>query len=358
MENLALLRAGKADVALVQGGLASAEDRKDIDSLAGLFHEPFWVFVRSDFGAASFGDLKTARIAIGPEGSGTRALAVEMQGFWGEGWQQGDPRSGTAAADALMAGEIDAAVFSASITASYIETLLKDERVRLLPFPRAPAIARRLAALQEVVLLQGIVDIGANVPASDVMMLGAVAQLGVRDDLHPAIQSLLLEAAGEVHGGASAFAPSGVFPNKDLIDLPLSDEAERYYRNGPTFLRRYFSFRLANFLERAWVLVIPLLTLLIPLVRVAPPLYRWRVRRKIYIWYKDLRDLERKAREAETTAEHQAVVNEISELQKEAGALDVPLSYTEELYHLRSHIAFVKTLAFDFRPVEPPHEHP
>ncbi|MGB3627575.1 MAG: TRAP transporter substrate-binding protein, partial [Henriciella sp.] len=214
----------------------------------------------------------------------------------------------------------------------------------LVPFERAPALARRTEALDEVTLYRGILDLEADVPAEDIPLIASVAQLAVRTDTHPAIQSLLLEASEDIHSGNSAFAPAGSFPDESLIDMPLSGEAERYWKNGPSFLRNYFSFQVANFLDRAWVFLIPLITLLIPLVRVAPPLYRWRVRRKIYVWYSDLRDLETRGRRAENDDERREVLEELTGLQKEVGELDVPLSYTEEVYHLRSHITFVRNL--------------
>ncbi|WP_233356228.1 TAXI family TRAP transporter solute-binding subunit [Henriciella aquimarina] len=346
IENLALLMSGEADIALVQGGLAGPENRDALRSLAGMFHEPFWVFVRDSVAADNYGDLRDARLAIGPEGSGTRALALDLQGKWGGDWPETAKLtpSGEAASAALMAGDIDAAAFSASINAPYIAELLEADGVHLLPFGRAPALARRTAALDEVTLYRGLVDLQGDVPAEDIPLIASVAQLAVGADLHPAIQSLLLEASEEIHSGNSAFAPAGAFPDKSLIDMPLSSEAERYWKNGPSFLRNYFSFQLANFLERAWVFLIPLATLLIPLVRVAPPIYRWRVRRKIYVWYKDLRELETRGREATTNDQRDRVLEELAELQREVGELDVPLSYTEEVYHLRSHIAFVRNL--------------
>lgn len=346
VENLDLLMAGEADVAFIQGGLAEPENREKLRSLAGMFHEPFWVFMREDVGADDFGDLSDVRLAIGPDGSGTRALALDLQETWGGDWTDKSRRSesGLAAASALKAGDLDAAAFSASIDAPYIEELLQTDGISLLPFERAPALARRTAALDEVTLYRGILDLENDVPAQDVPLIASVAQLAVDEALHPAIQSLLLEASENIHSGNSAFAPAGTFPDKSLIDMPLSSEAERYWKNGPSFLRNYFSFQVANFLERAWVFLIPLITLLIPLVRVAPPIYRWRVRRKIYVWYKDLRELEARGREATTNDQRDEVLTELSKLQKEVGELDVPLSYTEEVYHLRSHIAFVRQL--------------
>lgn len=346
LENMELLRSGKADMGFVQGGLANDADRETLRSLAGMFREPFWVFVRSDAEVEGFGGLRNVRLAIGPEGSGTRALALQMQEVWGGDWPASSRReeSGLAAASALVAGDLDAAAFSASMSAPYVERLLASPDVRLLSFDRAPALARRTRALDPVTLYRGIVDLEADQPGADIPLIASVAQLAIREDLHPAIQSLLLEASEDIHSGNSAFADAGAFPAQELVDMPLSNEAERYWKNGPSFLRNYFSFQVSNFLERAWVFLIPLITLLIPLIRVAPPIYRWRVRRKIYVWYSDLRELEARGREAGSDRERNEVLGELSELQKEVGELEVPLSYTEEVYHLRSHIAFVRNL--------------
>lgn len=346
VENLELLMSGEADIAFVQGGLASPDEQEQLRSLAGMFHEPFWIFLREGPAVEDYGDLRGLRLSVGAEGSGTRALALNLQESWGGDWPVSARRteSGLAAASALKAGDLDAAAFSASINAPYIEDLLETPGIRLLPFDRAPALARRTAALDQVTLYRGILDLEADVPAQDIPLIASVAQLAVGQDLHPAIQSLLLEASEEIHSGNSAFAPAGAFPDKALIDMPLSSEAERYWKNGPSFLRNYFSFQIANFLERAWVFLIPLITLMIPLVRVAPPIYRWQVRRKIYIWYKDLRELEARGRGAATNDQRDDVLTELSDLQKEVGELEVPLSYTEEVYHLRSHIAFVRNL--------------
>ncbi len=352
VDNLRLLESGEADVALIQGGIATQGDAESMRSLGGLFFEPLWVFVAADYPASDFASLRNARLAIGPEGSGTRRLALQMQAEWGGQWTgMASPLGGRQAANALLAGELDAVMFSASTEASYISELLRSHKVRLIEFARAPALARRTPALAPVTLLRGVVDIGADIPAQNIQLIAPVAQLGIGKDLHPALQSLLLDAAVAIHSDTSLLAPAGSFPASDLTDLPVTQEARRYYRNGPSALRRYFSFGVANFLERSWVLAIPLLTLLFPLVRAAPPIYRWRVRRKIYVWYADLRELEMKGRSTDDPSERQKVRRELEKMQAETSALEVPLSYNDDLYRLRSHIRFVMQI-LDF---EDPH---
>ncbi|MEQ9505223.1 MAG: TAXI family TRAP transporter solute-binding subunit [Hyphomonas sp.] len=346
IDNLRLLEDDFLDVALVQGGLTGTGEARTLRSLGGLFEEPFWVFVREDAAATSYGDLRGLRVSIGPEGSGTRALASSLQTSYGGKWENSArlALSTREAEAALLAGELDAAAFAASPDAAYIQSLMRADGVRLLVFDRAEAIARRDEGLSSVVLLRGVTDIGADIPVQDVPLVAAVAQLVVRDDVHPAIEAVLLDAALAIHSEPSVFSSAGRFPNVQNADLPVSRQTTRFYRDGPSFLRRYFPFGVANFLDRAWVLAIPLLTLAFPLVRAAPPLYRWRVRRKIYVWYKDLRALEEEGRATPEGEPRTSVLSRLERLQVDIGQLDVPLSYTDDLYRLRSHVEFVKQL--------------
>ena len=344
VENYRLLESGDADVALLQGGIASDLAHEQTQSLGGVLAEPFWIFVPRDSGAIDFGDLHDMIVAAGSDGSGTRAMTERLQREWGGTWAALNSLSGGTAASALLAGDVDAAVFTAAVDASYVQRLLRSPEVRLIGVRRAPGLAMRDAALAPVTLYEGVVDMDRNIPATDVSLIAAIAQLGVREDLHPALQAVLLEAAEPIHDSGTMITPGGTYPDASQIDLVLSTEARRFYRKGPTFLRRYFSFGWANFLERAWVFLIPLITLMIPLVQMAPPVYRWRIRRKIYVWYNDLRELERRGVEAENTASREDVLSEIQALQHEVGQVDVPVSYNDELYHLRSHINFVEAL--------------
>ncbi|MEL6258546.1 MAG: TAXI family TRAP transporter solute-binding subunit [Pseudomonadota bacterium] len=345
-DNLRLIRDGDADAGLVQGGIALSGDGELVRSLGGMFKEPLWVFVAADSAIDSFAQLKTARMAIGPVGSGTRSLLLGLREEWGGGWtvSSGDLRGGQAAADALLSGDLDAAAFVASIEAPYVQRLLISDAVRLLPFERAEGLSRRNAALAPTKLLRGVLNIGEDLPVEDVPLIAPVAQIMVSEDLHPAIQSLLMDAAFAIHAEGTLLTPAGQFPDRSFTETPLSAEAARYYDRGPSALRQFFSYGVANFFDRAWVLAIPLLTLLVPVVRAAPPVYRWRVRRRIYVWYDDLRALETRGRHAKSDSERDLVARQLNELQEEVGRVDVPLSYTDDLYRLRSHIQLVESL--------------
>ena len=349
IENLRLVQEGDADIGLIQGGIANPERDDALRSAGAMFLEPAWLFVRRELDVEGFGDLRSARMSIGQTGSGTRALALSLQAEWDGNWSPSTQleMSGMEASAALIAGEIDAAFFVVGIDAPYLQALLVHPDLAIVPFPRAEALARRAPALAPTVLLRGVLDIGDNIPADDVPLIAPAAQLVFNAQTHPAIQSLLLEASSNIHSEGSLLAPAASFPEITLTDLPTTREVRRFYARGPSALRRWFSFGMANFLERSWVLLIPLVTLMIPLVRVAPPIYRWRVRRRIYVWYSDLRELETRGRNAGTVEERRAIMAELNKLQEDAGAIDVPLSYTDDLYRLRGHIDFVDHLLKD-----------
>ncbi len=346
VDNLNRIQTRQADIAIVQTGLAADIGADGARSLGAVFYEPLWVFARAGRKTEQLHDLAGLRVAIGPEGSGVRVLARLLLTEAGvtEDRYTPVPLAGQAAAEALQRGEIDAAVVVSGPTTAWIASLIADRNVQLMSMREAHALARRHPYLDEVPLYRGVIDLAAILPKEDVMLIAPAAQIVVREDLHPAIQSLLIETAYRDNSGGSWLAEPGRFPTPTLSDIPVSDEAERYYKSGPSFLRRIFPYSMANFLERAWVLAIPLVTLIIPLARAAPPLYRWRIRRKIYVWYNDLRALEAAGRTAETAEERTEVRAKLADLQAETGNVEVPVSYTDDLYRLRAHIRFVAEL--------------
>jgi uncharacterized protein len=346
VDNLDKIKTKQADIGIVQTGLAADLGADGVRSIGAVFYEPLWVFHRAGVRIEELQDVAGKRVAIGPEGSGVRVLAsllLEEAGVTA-GEFEAFPLAGQAAAAALKAGEIDIALVVSGATTPFIADLIGDPNIRLMSMKEAHALSRRHPYLDEVTLYRGVIDLANILPKEDVLLIAPAAQIVVREDLHPAIQSLLIEAAFAEHAGVSILADPGRFPTPALSDIPVAEEAARYYKNGPTFLRRVFPFSVANFLERAWVLAIPLITLLIPLVRAAPPLYRWRVRRKIYVWYNDLRALESQGRAAATAEERTEILAKLANLQAEAGNVQVPLSYNDDLYRLRSHIRFVADL--------------
>ena len=240
----------------------------------------------------------------------------------------------------LLQGRTDAVLLVAAADAPLVQYLLQTPGVRLLEFAQAEAYSRRYPSLRALTLPRGIVDLASDRPAQDVRLVAATASLVVRENLHPALVQLLVQAAQQVHGEAGWFNRAGEFPNAGAPDLPLAPEAARFYRDGRPWLQRYLPFWLANFVERMWVVILPLLAVMIPLSRILPPLVNLRVRSRVYRWYAHLRAVERALEQARPDLAGLRL--EIERIDNQVERVGVPLSYTHELYELRSHVHLVR----------------
>lgn len=344
VENLRRLLEGECEIAFLQGGIAGPEAGHALESLASLYFEPLWVFHQDGLDINHLTDLKGLRIGTGAPESGTEALARVLLAANGIGAEDATFASlGAAeAAAALRDAQLDIGFFVSGWQAPLIQKLVKDRSIHLMSFDRDEAYEARFPFLSSVVLPEGSVDLETNIPSRDTTLLSPTANLIARKDLHPALVDLLVSAANEVHHKAGIFSAAGEFPSTDFVDLPLRDEALRSLTQGPSFLNRVLPFWLASKVHRLAVLLLPLLTLLLPLVKVAPPLYRWRVRRKIYRWYKYLRAVDLDLANPGTPVDRPTIEAHLEELEQELNGVNVPLSYMDEFYHLKVHIALVR----------------
>lgn len=332
------------DVALVQGGIATPDQDYGLVSLAALYYEPLWIFYRDADNLTLLAQLAGKRIAAGPEGSGTRVLVSNVL-IASNAMKTGSPLSpltGMAAADALISGRIDAALFVAAPDAPVVQKLLKTPGIRLMSLSQAEALARHFNYLSPITLPRGMIDLGADIPPSNVRMVAATTHLVARQDFHPALVSVLLQAATKVHGGAGVFRKAGEFPAVREGDFPISEDAQRYFKSGPPFLQRYMPFWLANLLERMLVLIVPLIAVLIPVLRIMPAFYDWRVKRKIFCWYGELKMVELELRSKPGAADTARLLARLDEIEDGVDGTQVPLTYWDYVYTLRGHIQMVR----------------
>jgi TRAP transporter TAXI family solute receptor len=346
IENLQLLEdeSSGVDLAFVQGGTGDQATSRNISALGSLYFEPLWVFYSGSDTVSRLAGLAGKRIAAGETGSGTQAVALTLLKDNRVDINNSNIESlgASAAAEELIRGNIDAVFVVASPRAPLVQELLRDENARLMSFARAPAYARIHHYLSSLVLPEGVIDLQLNIPTQDTLLLAATANLVARDDLHPALVSLLLQTAGKVHGEGGLFEGPGEFPNADNLDFPPDDDALRYFKKGPPFLQQYLSFRTASLLDRLKIMLLPLVTLIIPLLKIMPPAYRWQVRKKIYRWYRELQALEIDHPDRESAARLQDHLRQLDIIEDEVRKVTVPLSYADELYDLRLHINMVR----------------
>lgn len=344
--NAALLRDRSAGVGvgLVESGATTRAESPDLVALGAVSLEPLWVFSRERLRGTAMQRFSGRRIATAPEGSGSYFLARQLLALNGVPDSSIDFVSLTpeASAEALLAGEIDIAIMLTRWESPALQRLLTSDRVVLEGFPRAEAYAARYPALGRVVLPQGVADIARDLPPADVPLLAVEGSLVARRDLHPALQYLFLEAAAEIHGGPDVFTRAGRFPGPGSIDLPLSDQARTFYKSGRPFVYRYLPFWAAALVERLFFILIPLLAVIIPLANVLPRLYEFVTQRRIFSFYRELREIELLLEAPAAAGSLDEVAAALSDLDHRATGLKVPLSFAQRRFILKSHIALAR----------------
>ncbi len=365
-ENIALLRepGGEVDIAFVQGGAdverpPSADDAgaDDLVSLGSLFYEPVWLFYRADSAERllkapelkSLGQLAGWRVNIGAPGSGVPNLMARLidANQIDRSTLALQREAQTPAVVGLLDGSTDALVFASAPESLMVQMLLQTPGIRLFDFAQSEAYARRFPFLSAVTLPRGVVDLAKDLPAADVRLVAPTATLVARKGTHPALIQLFVQAAQQVHGGAGWFQKKGDFPNPRNTERPLAKEAQRFYAGGVPVLQHYLPFWLANLVDRMWPAILTIVAVLLPLSRVLPPLYTFRIRSRVFRWYRQLREVE----EAIGRRPNEELLHELEAMEKRVALVTVPLSYADELYSLRTHIHMVAERLID--PVAP-----
>lgn len=339
----------RTDIAFVQSGSTEETEaaRAGLVSLGSLFTEPVWIFYRDTLDITQLNQLKGLKINVGPDGSGVPQLFKKLLDV--NGVEPGEVELGallnTPATVELLEGRIDGMVFSSAPDALLIQMLLQTPGIKLFDFTQAEAYTRRFPFLSHVVLPRGIVNLGKDLPPKNYDLIAPTATLVARESLHPALIDMFVQDAVMIHGGAGWFRKQGEFPTASYTEIPVARDAEKFYKNGPPFLQHYMPFWLANFFERMWVVIVALGALILPLSRIIPPLYVWKVRSRIYRWYGELRIVEQEMEQAPVerrTKGFPKQLQRLAEIEECVNQLSVPLSFATELYGLRSHINFVR----------------
>lgn len=348
LENLERLnnRAFKVDVGFVQGGNTNGSRSGRLFSLGSIYNMPLLVFYRSSNTLDLLSDLKGKKLAIGPEGSGTRSLALtllQLTGIDMNGPTQLLDSSPEDATQALLTNQIDA-VFMTGDSASPVlmRKLLHSPGIKLMDFAQAAAYARRVSFLNEMDAPRGSFDLSNDLPAHDIRLIGPTVELIARKSLHPALSDQLLEAAHDVHKSASIFRRQGEFPSLQEHDFPISTEAERWHKSGKTFLYKTLPFWLATMVNFVLVAFVPALVVLIPGLKVIPAIFKWRIKLVFYRWYRALLTLERELKGPVPPEKLKEALIEIDEIDRAVSKMKVPPSFAGDYYSLRTNVDFVR----------------
>ena len=364
LHNLSLIKdaASGVDVAFLQGDFAGADDAGVLLSVGRVFYEPIWIFYRGETTIARLTDLKGKRILIGPEGSGTAAVALRLLAASGITKDNATLIHSELPpyVEAFEAGTADAGFLVLAPQARTVRRLLASRSARLMSLAQADAYAQRFPFLTRINLKEGVVDFANDIPAADTAMLSTTAAVVIRRDLHPALIYLLTQAIIAAHsqprldagGEADILHRAGAFPVSEDQEFPMSADAQRVYKIGPPLLQRYLPFWLATLADRLVVFLLPALGVLLPTLRFAPTLYSWRVRRRIIYWYRELKKLEAGFAPGAAPETIAVGLSEIERIEEAVNRIPVPLAFANQLYDLRQHIDVVRRKLNSLRPVE------
>ena len=347
IDNLNLIENKKADMAFVQNGIDYKQKGVPIKTIASTYYEPLWIFYKNEgYEMDYILQLMTKKVSVGEKGSGTFDLASKLllDNKIDSSNSQIYNYSTEEAKQKLLKGDIDAMFLVMSPNSSTIKELLENPKISLFSFKRAKAYSRKYAFLESINLYEGTIDLYKNLPNKDTHLLSTTATLVIRDDFSEELTRLVLKSIKDIHNKKGLFAKENQFPNLDNITIEANEEAQRYNQNGDTWLEKIFPYWIASNLDRLKILLIPLITLSIPLFKGAFPLYRWSIRSKIYRWYNELQDFDLSLEKLTSKEQLKKRLEELELLKKEIKEeTKVPLSYMGEYYDLIMHIELIIT---------------
>jgi TRAP-type uncharacterized transport system substrate-binding protein len=336
----------KVDVGFVQSGVTKGVKIDKLVSLGSISYQPLLIFYRSTSRIELLSQLIGKRVAVGEVGSGTHTLSLAL--LAANGVDPGGPTKllemdSDKAAEAILSGAVDVVfLMGDSVSITLIRQLLHTPRIKLYNFIQADAYTRRITYLNKITLPRGSIDFGKDTPPQDVSLVAPTVELIARENLHPALSDLLLEAAQEVHSGAGLLKRKGEFPAPIEQEIRISAEAIRFYKSGKSFLYRYLPFQFASLVNRTVVVLVPMIVLLLPALRLIPVLYRWRFRSRISRWYRALLMIEQDRVAPLASDQRDALMERLDHIEEAVNRMKVPASFADQFYDLRGHIIFVR----------------
>ena len=347
VENLAKLRDPHSgvEIGLVEGGIADDSDSPALVSLGTICYEPMWLFSRNPTSDRVLFALEGKRVAVGPEGSDSRALVDQLlkgRQLNADSFEKVGVTPEEAVTE-MLNGKLDAAVLMSSPQSPVVKTLLTAPGIYLANFSRAAAYVAILPSLYKLTYPEGAADLATNRPPKDTTILATKTSLIVRADLNPAIQYMLLETASLVHNRAGVLQKANEFPAAEALEIPLSSDARSYFKSGKPFLQRYLPFWLAALVEQIGFLAVPVLGLLYPLIKGLMAFYGWAIQRKFYQIYGELHWLEREMDKLDGKKPADEILNRMKSLEHRANRIKVPSKYVPMLYTLKENVAFVRS---------------
>jgi hypothetical protein len=110
---------------------------------------------------------------------------------------------------------------------------------------------------------------------------------------------------------------------------------------------RYLPFWSATLVDRLWIMLLPLFGLAIPLIKLVPPAYQWRIRRKLLRLYAELEQLDPRRNTVTNDADRDLRTRSLNALDEQTVTVSVPRGFKDDIYKLRRDIDLVRRQLHD-----------
>jgi len=344
-DSLALLNDNKVDLAFAHGGLTTKKESPDLVSLGSISYEPLWVFQRKNTKTLTdISQLKGMKVATGEKGTGVEVIASKI--FNAEGVNEGNTTilymDMKEAAERLIQGNIDAAVFMDPPESEIIREFFSSSKINEVSLQDSEALRRRFRYLHVIKIPPSGIDLALEQPHSELLTIASTAYVATNKKLDAALQYLMLSIIDEVHHNPTLISDENEFPSDKDVDLPLSQDADIYYTKGKPFLQQYLPFQVASLLERLIKVLLPLLLVVGPIFAYAPAVYNWHFRRKLEKRYKSLVEIEEQLANNHSNKSATEFELMLSDVEKKLNNEKIPSTFTNQVFILREHIELVQ----------------
>ncbi|MBB93722.1 MAG: hypothetical protein CML68_03830 [Rhodobacteraceae bacterium] len=338
-ENAQLLADGTADVALLQGGIEVPSDA--VEAVGTIFYEPLILLYETNTPVSPNPTTWSGlTINSGAEGSGTRAAFSEFERSVGLSFDD-NTHTGLGygdAVEALLANDIDLAVFVAPIDAPYLRDAYENGNIGVLQLDFIEAISRRMDSATLVQVPAGTVSLDPPIPPGPRQLLALEARLAIRSHLHPALVNRLAMAALEIHSGRNPLHDEGDFPSVNITDMPLNNAARQLIMNGPTAWHDWLPYWMAAQLNRVLILLLPLFFVVLPMLRALPGLYAYAQNYRVWQHYPLMRDIEDELESGSSPEALDHMQSRLHALDEHLAHLKLPAAYRQTAFQARVHV--------------------
>lgn len=344
-------------VTLAVSGTINPDEAKDVSSMGRVYISPLWIFYRKEnkIGKVQkLTDFQGKRINIEQAGTKANSLAKKLFAMNGYEIDNHFTQLDTAEAiDAMGKGEIDVVMFFSSPESAILQKLLKNPAVGLMNFERADAYSFLFDYLDKLIIPEGGLDLVKNIPPQPTQVIASPVELIVKNNLHPALKMLLMRAASEAHGNESYFFRRGTFPSFGRTLLPEDEEARLYYKYGSPKLSRYLPFWAVEPFYRMLVYTLPITLFIFAAMKNLSEYRLSRGRRKIYVIYEKLRNLEKEAPLCNSADDQDNFNSRLSNLDREAMQLRLPEELLGEYFSLLNFISSLRIRIYSTQKTDP-----